>query len=159
MSTQAESRKSGKSQAIGTSSVNALSLAMSLVMGTFFGIVLVKSEVVRWERVHAMFRFEEMHMYLIIGTGVAVSAVLMFLLRKSRAKSLEGDTFDYQPKKFTKGTIIGGFIFGVGWAIAGTCPGPIYTLIGAGVAQAWATLAGALIGMYAYAFFKNRLPH
>jgi uncharacterized membrane protein YedE/YeeE len=136
-----------------------LALAMSLLVGIFFGIVLTKSEVVRWERVHNMFLFKEWHMYLIIGVGIGVAMVSMLLIKKFKAKSIEGQPIIYKPKPFHKGVVIGGTMFGAGWAITGACPGPIYAQIGGGAWMALITLGGALLGMYAYAFLQPKIPH
>lgn len=139
--------------------ISNLALLMSLVMGTYFGIVLTKSEVVRWQRVHDMFLFNEAHMYLIIGVGVFVSMICMFLIRKFHAKTLEGQPIQYKPKPWHKGVVIGGTLFGAGWAITGACPGPIFAQIGGGAWMAVITLAGAISGMYMYATFRPKLPH
>ncbi len=139
--------------------VSSLTLVMALLMGTYFGIVLTKSEVVRWQRVHDMFLFNEAHMYLIIGVGVAVAMVSMLMIKAAQAKSIEGKPIVYKPKPFHKGVIIGGTIFGAGWAIAGACPGPIYAQVGAGAWMGLITLAGAMIGMFLYAALKPKLPH
>jgi len=130
-----------------------------LLVGTFFGIVLVKSEVVRWQRVHDMFLFKEAHMYLIIATGIAVAAVLMALIKRFGVKTVTGDPITYKPKPFHAGVVIGGMLFGAGWAITGACPGPIYAQIGAGEWMSLLTLLGAMAGMYAYAYAKPKLPH
>lgn len=132
---------------------------MSLVVGIYFGIVLTKSEVVRWQRVHDMFLFNELHMYLIIGVGIAVAMVSMLIIKAASAKTIEGEPIKYKPKPFHKGVIIGGTLFGAGWAITGACPGPIYAQIGSGAWMALFTLAGALVGMYAFALLKPKLPH
>jgi len=139
--------------------LSALTLIMSLLVGTWFGIVLTKSEVVRWQRVHDMFMFKEPHMYLIIGTGVVVAMLGMFVVKKLNMKDLEGRPIVYEPKPFHKGVVIGGTLFGAGWAITGACPGPIYAQVGAGTWLALVTLAGAMIGMFAYAVLKPKLPH
>lgn len=139
--------------------VSALTLFMSLLMGTYFGIVLTKSEVVRWQRVHDMFLFNEPHMYLIIGVGVGVAMISMLIIKSMEAKSIEGTPIVYKPKPFHKGVIFGGTLFGAGWAIAGACPGPIYAQVGAGAWMGLITLVGAMIGMYAYAVLKPKLPH
>lgn len=139
--------------------ISMLALAMSLLVGIYFGIVLTKSEVVRWQRVHDMFLFKEAHMYLIIGVGIAVAMVFMLIIKKWNAKTIEGVPIKYQPKPFHKGVIIGGTLFGAGWAITGACPGPIYAQIGGGAWMALFTLAGAMLGMYAYALLKPKLPH
>ena len=139
--------------------LSMLALFMSLLVGVYFGIVLTKSEVVRWQRVHDMFLFKEPHMYLIISVGIVVAMVAMLIIKKVNAKTIEGVPIQYEPKPFHPGVIIGGTLFGAGWAITGACPGPIYAQIGAGAWMALFTLAGAMIGMYAYAFFKPKLPH
>jgi uncharacterized membrane protein YedE/YeeE len=130
-----------------------------LLVGTFFGIVLVKSEVVRWQRVHDMFLFNEAHMYLIIATGIIVAAVSMLLIKRFGVKTVDGHPIVYTPKPYHKGVVIGGMLFGAGWAITGACPGPIYAQIGAGVWMSLLTLLGAIAGMYAYAYAKPKLPH
>lgn len=135
------------------------SLVFAMTMGVYFGIVLTKSEVVRWQRVHDMFLFKERHMYLIIGVGVAVAFVGMQLIKKFKMVSIQNEPIVYRPKSFHKGIVIGGTIFGAGWALAGACPGPIYAQIGAGAWMAWFTLAGALAGMYLYARCREFLPH
>ena len=138
---------------------SALVYLMTLLIGTFFGIVLTKSEVVRWQRVHDMFLFREAHMYLIIGVGVLVAMIGMFIIRKLTAHDIYGNPITYRPKPFHKGVIFGGMIFGAGWAITGACPGPIYAQVGSGAWLALFTLSGAITGMYAYAILKPRLPH
>lgn len=130
-----------------------------LLVGTFFGIVLVKSEVVRWQRVHDMFLFREAHMYLIIATGIAVAAISIQLIKRFKVKTVDGKAITYKPKPFHKGVVIGGMLFGAGWAITGACPGPIYAQIGAGVWMSLVTLLGAIAGMFAYAYAKPKLPH
>ena len=129
-----------------------------LLVGTLLGLVLAKSEAASWSRVHKMFRFEEAHMYLIIGTGIAVAMVCMMILKKLRANSIGGKPITYKPKPFHKGVVIGGMIFGEGWAVTGACPGPIYAQIGGGEWYALITLAGALLGMFVFAFARPRLP-
>ena len=130
-----------------------------LLVGVYFGIVLTKAEVVRWERVHKMFLFQEAHMYLIITTGIVVSMVSMLILKQTGARSIQGEPIVYKPKPYHTGVVIGGAIFGAGWAITGACPGPIYAQIGGGAYMALFTLAGALIGMLTYAALIPKLPH
>jgi uncharacterized membrane protein YedE/YeeE len=145
----------------GKPDANAMNLAAYLrvfLVGTFFGIVLVKSEVVRWQRVHDMFLFKEARMYLIITTGIVVAAIAMLVIKRFGVKTVTGTPITYKPKPFHKGVIIGGMLFGAGWAITGACPGPIYAQIGAGVWMSLLTLLGALSGMYAYAYAKPKLP-
>ena len=140
-------------------SISNLALLMSLLVGVYFGIVLTKSEVVRWQRVHDMFLFNEAHMYLIIGVGVIVAMISMQIIKRFQGKTIEGEPIKYKPKPFHKGVVIGGTLFGAGWAITGACPGPIYAQIGGGEWMALITLAGAIVGMFAYAFLKPNLPH
>ena len=130
-----------------------------LLIGMFLGIVFTKSEVVRWQRIHDMFLFKEAYMYLIIGTGIVVAMICMLLIKNFKTKTMDGTQFKYKPKPFHPGVIIGGTIFGAGWAITGACPGPIYAQIGGGELFALITLAGALAGMFSYAFLKPKLPH
>ena len=141
------------------SRISKLALFMSILMGIYFGIVLTKSEVVRWQRVHDMFLFKEAHMYLIIGLGIGVAMVAMLLIKNRHVKTIEGEPIRYAPKPFHLGVVIGGMLFGAGWAITGACPGPIYAQIGGGEWMALITLAGALLGMFLYANLKSKLPH
>ncbi|KAB2924115.1 MAG: transporter [Bacteroidetes bacterium] len=130
-----------------------------VLFGLLFGFVITKAEVISWFRIQSMFRFEEWHMYLVIGSAVAVGALSVQLLKRSGARSLAGEELDYKGKTFHKGFIYGGVIFGIGWAVTGACPGPIFAQIGAGETPALATLAGALVGAYLYHANKSRLPH
>ena len=130
-----------------------------LLVGIYFGIVLTKSEVVRWQRVHDMFLFKEPFMYLIIGTGVVVAGLSMFLMKRFHAKSIHGKLIVYEPKPFHSGVVLGGMLFGAGWAITGACPGPIYAQLGGGAWLALFTLGGALAGTFLYAWMKPKLPH
>lgn len=132
---------------------------MVLLMGVYLGILFSKSEVAHWQRVHDMFLFREAHMYLIIGTAIGVAMVSMFVIKRFAIKSIEGEPITYKPKPYHTGVIVGGMLFGAGWAITGACPGPIYAQIGAGEWMALFTLAGALLGMFGYAALKPKLPH
>lgn len=141
------------------SGLSTLVYARVFALGLMLGIVFVKSEVARWQRINAMFLFEEAHMYLIIGTAVAIGALSMFLIKWFEVKTFEGEPIVYQPKPYHKGVVIGGTLFGMGWAITGACPGPIYAQIGAGESIATLTWIGAFAGMYLYGYLKPRLPH
>ena len=130
-----------------------------LLMGVYLGILFTKSEVARWERIHAMFLFKEAHMYLIISLAIFVAMVSMLLIKRLGITTIEGKPIKYEPKPYHTGVIIGGILFGAGWAVTGACPGPIYAQIGGGEWMALFTLAGALLGMFCYAALKPKLPH
>lgn len=130
-----------------------------LLVGTYLGILFTKSEVALWNRVHKMFLFQEAHMYLIIGVAIVVAMLSMLVIKRLGIKTVEGQPITYQPKPFHTGVIIGGMMFGAGWAITGACPGPIYAQIGAGEWLAVLTLAGAMLGMFSYAALNPKLPH
>lgn len=120
---------------------------------------MIKSDVVRWQRIHDMFLLREPYMYLVIATGIVVAGLSMALIKRANARSVDGVPIVYEPKPYHKGVIIGGAIFGMGWAITGACPGPIYAQIGAGAWPAVFTFVGAMIGLYGYAALRPRLPH
>jgi len=131
-----------------------------LLVGIFFGIVLVKSEAVSWYRIYEMFKFQSFHMYGIIGSAVFLGVLFIWIFKKYKIKSIEGREIDLLPKE--KGVaryILGGTIFGLGWALAGACPGPMYILVGTGVFSMFIVIAGALLGTLAYGLLKNKLPH
>ena len=139
--------------------MNTAVYARVFTVGLMLGIVFVKSEVVSWFRIRDMFLFNEPHMYLIICTAIVVGAISMFLIKRFEVKTIDGADIKYQPKPFHKGVIIGGAFFGMGWAVTGACPGPIYAQIGAGEWIAGLTWIGAFAGMYLYGYLKPRLPH
>jgi len=131
-----------------------------LIVGIFFGIVLVKSEAVSWYRIYEMFRFQSFHMYGIIGTAIASGILFLQISKRSKVKSIKGADI-FVPKKekgFTR-YIIGGLIFGLGWALIGVCPGPMYILLGTGVYSMLIVIAAALVGTFIYGLLKNKLPH
>lgn len=130
----------------------------SIILGSTFGFILTKSEVISWFRIQKMFRFEEPYMYLIIGTAVIVGILSVQILKRMGLKSISKEELDFSGKVLNKGTIIGGVIFGVGWAITGACPGPIFAQIGSGEYAAVSTLAGALSGSYLFNLLKSKLP-
>jgi len=129
-----------------------------LIMGVFFGIVLVKGEVVSWYQIQAMFRFESFHMYGVIGSAVVVGAISLIILKRLNVSTIDGQSLVIKPKKLDKGTVIGGIIFGLGWAITGACPAPIYAQIGSGTLLAIVTLISAFAGAYIYGYLRPRLP-
>lgn len=131
-----------------------------LLVGVFFGIVLVKSEAVSWYRIFEMFRFQSFHMYGIIGSAVLTGALLVFVFKKLKIKSTEGNPIQFSPKDkgFTR-YMVGGIIFGLGWALAGACPGPMYILLGTGVFSMLLVIFAALLGTFTYGLLKDKLPH
>ncbi|BAO74641.1 DUF6691 family protein [Winogradskyella sp. PG-2] len=131
-----------------------------LLVGIFFGIVLVKSEAVSWYRIFEMFKFQSFHMYGIIGTAVGTGIILLLLSNQLNLKTIKGNAIKVPLKE--KGLvryIIGGTIFGLGWALCGACPGPMYILVGTGVFTILIVIAAALLGTYVYGVLKNKLPH
>jgi uncharacterized membrane protein YedE/YeeE len=130
-----------------------------LLFGTLFGFILVKSEAVSWFRIQEMFRFQSFHMYGIICSAIVVGAISVFLIKKFSAKTFSGEPIQIAPKEFTKGNVIGGFMFGLGWAMTGACPGPLYALIGSGITIVIVILLSAILGTYTYGVLKDKLPH
>ncbi|MGG5486615.1 DUF6691 family protein [Gaetbulibacter sp. PBL-D1] len=131
-----------------------------LLVGIFFGIVLVKSEAVSWYRIYEMFKFESFHMYGIIGSAVVTGILLLQLAKILKLKNIEGTQVNV-PKKDMGLTryIVGGSIFGLGWALSGACPGPMYILVGTGVFSMLIVIAAAIFGTYIYGVLKDKLPH
>ena len=130
-----------------------------ILVGIFFGIVFVKSEVVSWFRIQEMFRLASFHMYGVIGTAVVVATISTLIIKKFKIKTLQGEEVVFSERPFHKGNIIGGLMFGFGWALTGACPGPMYGLIGSGFFVFAVALASAILGTYAYGMLKDKLPH
>jgi len=131
-----------------------------LFIGIFFGIVMYKSEAASWFRIYEMFQFQSFHMYGIIGSALILGIIGVQLIKRNKLKSFFGETIQILPKE--KGIwqyLYGGIIFGLGWALAGACPGPIYTLIGAGYVSLLVVLVGALLGTFIYGLLQKKLPH
>ncbi|THH37842.1 DUF6691 family protein [Neolewinella litorea] len=131
-----------------------------LGIGTIFGIVMTKSEAVSWFRIQEMFRFESFHMYGIIGVAVVVGALLVALLKRFDVHAIDGSELRLKPKAHTyRRYIYGGTLFGLGWAMTGACPGPLFTLLGHGILSIVLVIASAVLGTYVYGAFRGRLPH
>jgi uncharacterized protein len=130
-----------------------------MLYGIVFGIVLVKSEVISWFRIQEMFRLQSFHMYGVIGSAVVVGIISVWLIKKFNAKSIEGETIKLESKKFNKGQVYGGLLFGFGWAITGACPGPLFAQVGTGALVIIVTLLSAVAGTWVYGKFRDRLPH
>lgn len=130
-----------------------------LVVGILFGIVFVKAEVISWFRIQEMFRLQSFHMYGIIGSAVVTAMISVFIIKKLNIKTIYGERISIAPKKFNKGQIYGGLIFGFGWAITGACPGPLFAQIGTGALAIAVTLISAIFGTWIYGYFREKLPH
>ncbi len=130
-----------------------------LVVGIVFGIVFVKAEVISWFRIQEMFRLQSFHMYGVIGTAVVVGMISVWLIKRFNIKTIHGETVTFQPKTFNKGQIIGGIIFGLGWAMTGACPGPLFAQMGMGFLVIVVVLLSAIAGTWVYGYFREKLPH
>ena len=131
-----------------------------LIIGVLFGIILSKTEVVSWYRIYEMFKFQSFHMYGVIGSAVVIGIVFMQLFKKGVIKDYLGNQVIVQEKEkgFIK-TILGGTIFGLGWALSGACPGPLYVLIGQGFLPILIVLLGAVLGAFIYGLLSKKLPN
>lgn len=127
--------------------------------GVIFGIFLIKSEVISWFRIQEMFRLQSFHMYGLIGSAVIVGILSVVIIKKFRIKTIERETIHIEPKKFNKGQIYGGLIFGLGWAVTGACPGPLFAQLGSGAFVIIITLLSAIAGTWFYGRFMKNLPH
>ena len=131
-----------------------------LLVGIVFGIVLIKSEAASWYRIYEMFRFESFHMYGIIGSAVITGVLLLLITKKLKFKNLEGGLMDVPDKdKGLTRYILGGTLFGLGWALSGACPGPMYILVGTGVFTMLIVILAAMLGTYVYGVVRDKLPH
>jgi len=130
-----------------------------LMTGLLFGIILVKSEVISWFRIQEMFRLQSFHMYGVIGSAVVVGMISVWLIKKYKVKTIYGEPIEFANKKFHKGNIYGGLLFGFGWAITGACPGPLFAQIGTGATVITITLLSAIAGTWVYGWLRPRLPH
>jgi hypothetical protein len=129
-----------------------------LFFGIFFGVILVKAEVVSWFRIQEMFRLQSFHMYGIIGSAVLTGGLSVWLIRKFQVKTIYGKNIAFHPRAFHKGHVYGGLIFGLGWAMTGCCPGPMYALIGSGASVMFIVLLSAISGTWVFGLMKDRLP-
>lgn len=129
------------------------------VAGSLFGILLVKSQVLSWFRIQEMFRLQSFHMYGIIGSALATGMLSIWLIKRFRIKTISGDPVILPSKKFNKGQIYGGLLFGAGWALTGACPGPLFAMVGEGATVILVTIGSALAGTWVYGLLRDRLPH
>jgi uncharacterized protein len=129
------------------------------IAGILFGIILVKSEVISWFRIQEMFRLQSFHMYGVIGSAIAVGIISVLIIKKFKIRTIDGERIHFEPKKFNKGQIFGGLLFGFGWALTGACPGPLFAQIGTGATVIIVTLFSAILGTWVYGFLRDKLPH
>lgn len=131
-----------------------------LFLGTLFGIILIKAEVVSWFRIQEMFLFDNFHMYGVIGCAVVVGAISIQIIKRLGIKTVDGEDVTLRPKTFNKkGNILGGIFFGIGWAMTGACPGPLFALTGAGYTIMIVAILGATLGTFTYGMLRKYLPH
>lgn len=137
-----------------------MNLLKYLAVGFLFGLVLTKSEAVSWYRIYEMFMFQSFHMYGIIGVAITTGVIGIQIIKRNKLKDIDGFAIEIIDKE--KGSVrywVGGLLFGLGWALVGSCPGPIFILIGAGFMSVGIILVGALLGTFFYGVIKDKLPH
>ncbi len=131
-----------------------------LLIGTVFGITLAKAEVISWFRIYEMFKFQSFHMYGVIGSAIVVGIIVIQVIKRNKLNSIDGKKIIIAPKQFSWSRyIIGGSIFGLGWAMTGACPGPMFILLGNGVGVILVVIASAVLGTYVYGKIRHKLPH
>ena len=140
-------------------STNYYLLVKFMIAGFLFGILLIKGEVISWFRIQEMFRFQSFHMYGILGSAIAVGITSIYIIKKFGIKTIDGTQIFIASKKFHKGNIYGGLLFGFGWAITGACPGPLFAQIGSGYTVVIVTLLSAIAGTWVYGAIREKLPH
>ncbi|MET4105183.1 DUF6691 family protein [Hymenobacter sp. UYP22] len=129
-----------------------------LVLGTLFGVILTKSEVVSWFRIQEMFRFQSFHMYGVIGSAIVVGMLSIQLIKRNRLRTIGGEEIRLADKQYSHGVWLGGLLFGLGWAITGACPGPLFAQLGSGVPAAAIMILAALVGTWTYSALRDKLP-
>ncbi len=140
-----------------TQSDSFASLLKYLMLGILFGIIFVKAEIVSWYRIQEMFRMQSFHMYGVIGSAVVVGVISLQIIKRLKIKTIQGEDIVVLPKKFHKGQIYGALIFGLGWAITGACPGPLFAQIGSGFTVIIITLISAIAGTWLFGRFEKYL--
>ena len=135
------------------------SLLKYLVVGIFFGIIFVKAEIISWFRIQEMFHLHSFFMYGVIGTAILVGMTSVYLIKRFKIKTFQGEEIHFDNKVFNKGQIYGGLIFGMGWAITGACPGPLFAQIASGFTVVAVTLLSAILGTWVYGALRTKLPH
>jgi uncharacterized membrane protein YedE/YeeE len=136
-----------------------MELLLYLIIGVGFGVIFVKAEIVSWFRIQEMFRLQSFFMYGVIGSAIVVGALSIQIIKWFNIKTFKGEKIIINNKEFRKGQIIGGFIFGLGWALTGACPGPLFAQIGSGFTVIAVTLLSAIAGTWTYGRFSDKLPN
>jgi len=137
-----------------------MKLIKFLFAGILMGIIMTKSEVISWYRIYEMFRFESFHMYGIIGSSVIIGAIGIYLIKKLKLKDIGGNDIEFKAKnKSVIRYLIGGTLFGLGWAMSGACPGPMFILFGYGVYSIGIVILSAIVGTFIYGLLRSKLPH
>jgi uncharacterized membrane protein YedE/YeeE len=136
-------------------------LAAYFAVGLFFGILLVKAEVISWFRIQEMFRFQAFHMFGIFATALPVAIISVQLIKRRGARTISGETVTIPPKTMGSGTryIAGGIIFGLGWALTGACPRPLFALLGSSIGVMAVAIISAMAGTWTYSYLRPKLPH
>lgn len=130
-----------------------------LLLGILFGIILTKTEAVSWFRIQEMFRFQSIHMFGLLGTAIPTAMLGLWLIRKFNLKTIDSEAIMIPEKKFYRYKyLFGGIIFGLGWALTGACPGPIYAIIGNGNSVFIIVLLSAMVGVLLHNLIKDKLP-
>jgi len=131
-----------------------------LILGILFGVVMTKSEAISWYRIQEMFRFDSFHMYGIIGSALLTGIIMVYLIKRIKLRNIEGHTININNKNLSVSRYIGGgIIFGLGWALSGACPGPMFTLLGGGYSVILVLIASAIAGTFTYGLMRDKLPH
>jgi uncharacterized membrane protein YedE/YeeE len=131
-----------------------------LIVGIVFGIILTKSEVISWFRIYEMFKFQSFHMYGVIGSAVVVGIILVQIVKRSHMKSMHGEEITINPKNMSiPRYLLGGTFFGLGWAMTGACPGPMFILLGNGFLIIIVAILAGVLGTYVYGLLRPKLPH
>ncbi|WP_343564879.1 DUF6691 family protein [Sphingobacterium sp.] len=131
-----------------------------ILIGVLFGIILYKSEAASWYRIYEMFQFRSFHMYGMIGTALATAIIIVQLIKRKQIKDSNGMQIAFQDKdKSITRYLVGGTIFGLGWALTGACPGPMFALIGSGYWTLGIVLLFAILGTWIYGLLRKKLPH
>lgn len=131
-----------------------------ILSGIFLGVIFSKSEVASWYRIYEMFKFESFHMFGIIGSAVVLGIIMVQIIKRTQLKSIQGASIKFSPKQMQwKRYLYGGTIFGLGWALTGACPGPMFTILGYGYWSILVVIISSLVGTFLYGYFRSKLPH